>query len=98
MYVGALYPRDPAARAVTIGGPEEAAIRDVLIFYVKREEPALREAMAERGLTDSLIEHSGQDLGGIAEHYARVTGARKMAERLDRRVRFGPASDSAQVR
>jgi hypothetical protein len=98
MYVGALYPRDPAAHPVPIGGPEEAAVRDVLLFYANREEPALRKAMAERGLTDSLIEHSGEDLGGIAQHYARVTGARRMAERLDRRVRFGAASDSAQIR
>lgn len=98
MFVGALYPRDPMAHPVPIGGPEEAAVRDVLLFYANREEPALRKAMAQRGLTDSLIEHSGEDLGGIAEHYARVTGARKLAERLDRRVRFGPSADSMQVR
>ena len=94
MYVGSLYPRSPSAHAVAIGGPEEAAVRDVLSLYVDREEPLLRRDMSQQGLTDSQLKNRGQDFGEIGERYRRVTGARAIAEKLDRRVRLGAASDS----
>lgn len=97
MYVGALHPDYRGARPVVIGGREEAAVRDALTIAIRRALPGLRREMERRGLTDTLILRAGRSRGRFYEKWERVWDARQVAERLDRRVRLGPTSDSLRI-